>query len=130
MASCREPFTGHNKDLSFNACKFGRKHDVVTATIKSAALFLLVLPWVIPEDDKITQSMVASFDGCWGGAKVDKWTFSTNGVSIMGREGIPCIGLGPGKEEEAHAPNEKTWKADLVQCAAVYAGLPSIYVSK
>lgn len=86
--------------------------------------------WVIPEDDKITQSMVASFDGCWGGAKVDKWTFSTNGVSIMGREGIPCIGLGPGKEEEAHAPNEKTWKADLVQCAAVYAGLPSIYVGK
>ena len=23
----------------------------------------------------------------------DKWTFSTNGVSIMGRNGIPCIGF-------------------------------------
>ena len=44
----------------------------------------------------------------------DKWTFSTNGVSIMGRNGIPCIGFGPGAEAQAHAPNEKTWKQDLV----------------
>lgn len=44
----------------------------------------------------------------------DKWTFSTNGVSIMGRNGIPVIGFGPGAEAQAHAPNEtkKTWKQD------------------
>lgn len=58
---------------------------------------------------------------------VDKWTFSTNGVSIMGRNGIPCIGFGPGAEAQAHAPNEKTWKQDLVTCAAVYAVLPTEY---
>ena len=57
----------------------------------------------------------------------DKWTFSTNGVSIMGRNGIPCIGFGPGAEAQAHAPNEITWKQDLVTCAAVYAALPSVY---
>ena len=32
-----------------------------------------------------------------------------------------------GKEAQAHAPNEKTWKEDLVRCAAVYAALPSEY---
>ncbi len=52
---------------------------------------------------------------------------STNGVSIMGRNGIPCIGFGPGAEAQAHAPNEKTWKQDLVTCAAVYAALPAEY---
>lgn len=83
--------------------------------------------WVIPEDHPATQAMVAAFSGMFGTPKVDKWTFSTNGVSIMGRFGIPCIGFGPGKEEQAHAPNEKTWKEDLVRCAAVYAALPSIY---
>ena len=71
--------------------------------------------WVIPEDHKVTE------------ARIDKWTFSTNGVSIMGRFGIPCIGFGPGKEAQAHAPNEKTWKEDLVRCAAVYAALPTEY---
>jgi hypothetical protein len=71
--------------------------------------------------------MVKAFEGMFGKPTVDKWTFSTNGVSIMGRNKIPCIGLGPGKENQAHAPNEKTWKADLVRCAAVYAALPNIY---
>ena len=61
---------------------------------------------------------------------VDKWTFSTNGVSIMGRNGIPVIGFGPGAEAQAHAPNEKSWKNDLVVCAAVYAALPEIYKTK
>lgn len=83
--------------------------------------------WVIPEDHTATQAMVAAYKGMYGTPVVDKWTFSTNGVSIMGRYGIPCIGFGPGKEAQAHAPNEKTWKADLVKCAAVYAAMPSIY---
>ncbi|MBS4956273.1 MAG: YgeY family selenium metabolism-linked hydrolase [Clostridium celatum] len=83
--------------------------------------------WVIPEDAPATKAMVEAYRGMYGEPKVDKWTFSTNGVSIMGRFGIPCIGFGPGKEEEAHAPNEKTWKADLVRCAAVYAAMPTIY---
>ncbi|MEG1848612.1 MAG: YgeY family selenium metabolism-linked hydrolase [Lachnospiraceae bacterium] len=83
--------------------------------------------WVIPQEHAATQAMVASYEGMFGKPLVDKWTFSTNGVSIMGRFGIPCIGFGPGKEAQAHAPNERTWKADLVKCAAVYAALPSMY---
>ncbi len=82
---------------------------------------------VLPEDAPQCQSIVEAYRGMYGEPKVDKWTFSTNGVSIMGRNGIPVIGLGPGKEEEAHAPNEKTWKADLVKCAAIYAAVPTIY---
>jgi len=83
--------------------------------------------WVIPDDHAATKAMVESYEGMYGTPFVDKWTFSTNGVSIMGRFGIPCIGFGPGKEAQAHAPNEKTWKADLVKCAAVYAALPTLY---
>lgn len=83
--------------------------------------------WVIPADHPATTALVDSFSGMYGTPVVDKWTFSTNGVSIMGRYNIPCIGFGPGKEAQAHAPNEKTWKADLVKCAAVYAAVPSLY---
>ncbi len=83
--------------------------------------------WVSPAEHITTTSMVEAYEGMYGTPVVDKWTFSTNGVSIMGRFGIPCIGFGPGKEAQAHAPNEKTWKADLVKCAAVYAALPECY---
>jgi putative selenium metabolism hydrolase len=58
---------------------------------------------------------------------IDKWTFSTNGVAIQGRFGIPCVGFGPGSEAQAHAPNEITWKEDLVRCAAVLAATPMEY---
>ena len=83
--------------------------------------------WVLPEDHPAAQAMIGSYRAMFGEPLADKWTFSTNGVSIMGRYGIPCIGFGPGKEAQAHAPNEKTWKADLVRCCAVYAALPTLY---
>jgi len=98
--------------------------------------------WVIPEDHPVTRAMEETYRAMYGDSRIgpaetlemrkarpltDKWTFSTNGVSIMGRNGIPCIGFGPGAEAQAHAPDEKTWKQDLVTCAAVFAALPSVY---
>jgi len=52
---------------------------------------------------------------------VDKWTFSTNGVTINGYYGIPIIGFGPGNEVIAHAPNEFTPVDHLVKASAFYA---------
>ena len=98
--------------------------------------------WAIPKDHKVTKALEKAYISLYGEKRIgapetlemrqsrpltDKWTFSTNGVSIMGRNGIPCIGFGPGAEAQAHAPNEKTWKQDLVTCAAVYAALPGCY---
>ncbi|MBZ4687712.1 MAG: selenium metabolism hydrolase [Clostridiales bacterium] len=87
--------------------------------------------WVLPEDHPACQTLVESYKGLFDEEPlVDKWTFSTNGVSIMGRYGIPVVGFGPGHEDQAHAPNEKTWKSELVKAAAMYAAIPLMYVKK
>ncbi|MBO8153818.1 YgeY family selenium metabolism-linked hydrolase [Thermovirga sp.] len=85
--------------------------------------------WVLEEGHPACQATVDAYKNLFGQDPfVDKWGFSTNGVSIMGRFGIPCIGFGPGHEDQAHAPNERTWKDELVKAAAMYAVIPSIYV--
>lgn len=87
--------------------------------------------WLIEEDHPATETLIDAYKKLFKTEPlVDKWTFSTNGVSIMGRFGIPCIGFGPGHEDQAHAPNEKTWKDELVRAAAMYAVIPKIYVDK
>ena len=87
--------------------------------------------WLIENEHPVCHAVVDSYQGLFNEApKVDKWTFSTNGVSIMGRYGIPCIGFGPGHENQAHAPNERTWKKELVDCAAVYAVIPIVYTKE
>ena len=87
--------------------------------------------WVLDENHDVTQSAVEAFKGLFDEEPlVDKWTFSTNGVSIMGRYNIPCVGFGPGHEDQAHAPNELTYKSELVKAAAMYAAIPLMYVNK
>lgn len=58
---------------------------------------------------------------------VGTWKFSTNGVSTMGKHGIPTIGFGPGREEMAHRPNERVRVEDLIEACLFYAYLPGMY---
>jgi len=78
--------------------------------------------WKMPEDSEVVQVGVNAFSKVFNRKPlVDKWTFSTNGVTINGLYGIPMIGFGPGNEVLAHAPNEKVPVSDLVTASAFYA---------
>jgi putative selenium metabolism hydrolase len=87
--------------------------------------------WVIEEDSSVCKTLIEGYKALFNKEPLfDKWTISTNGASIMGRYDIPCIGFGPGHEAESHSPNERTWKSELVKAAAMYAVIPSLYVSR
>lgn len=78
--------------------------------------------WKIEEKHPAVEAGVKTFEGLFNKKPlVDKWTFSTNGVTINGYYGIPLIGFGPGNEILAHAPNEKVPVDDLVKASAFYA---------
>lgn len=81
--------------------------------------------WKVEAGHPLVRGGVAAYRSLFGTDPViDKWTFSTNCVAIAGRHGIPCIGFGPGDENQAHAPNEITRVGDLEKASAFYAALP------
>lgn len=87
--------------------------------------------WVIPKDHELCLLANECHKELFGEKAVVKpWVFSTNGVSIMGRHNITCVGYGPGHEDEAHAPNEKTFKEELIKACAMYAAIASTYNDK
>jgi len=57
------------------------------------------------------------------------WPFSTNGVAIMGKHGIPVIGYGPGTLDACHSTDEYVKKEQVLHAAMMYAAIPVTYIS-
>ncbi|HNW88456.1 MAG TPA: YgeY family selenium metabolism-linked hydrolase [Bacteroidales bacterium] len=84
--------------------------------------------WKIEESHSAVQTGFGAYQQLYDKAPViDKWTFSTNGVTINGMYKIPVIGFGPGNEVLAHAPNEKVAVSDLVTASAFYAAYTLLF---
>lgn len=84
--------------------------------------------WKLEEDHPLVQKGVEAYKELYNAdPKVDKWTFSTNGVTIRGYYDIPVIGFGPGNEVLAHAPNEKVPVDHLVKATAFYSNFAAKY---
>ena len=80
--------------------------------------------WAMPENSPYLKQAVEAYEGVLGKKPlVDKWTFSTNGIATAGMHNIPTLGLGPGNEVYAHAPNEACPVEHLSGAAAFYAAL-------
>ncbi len=87
--------------------------------------------WLIEEDHPAVKAAKEAYKKLFAkDISVYNWVFSTNGVSVMGLFGIPCIGFGPGREARAHAPNEFVEVEDLAVAAMMYAVIPQIYLQQ
>ena len=106
--------------------------EVFTLTYREPAWTGLVYPmekyyptWVLDENHPSLKAGSAAFRAVTGNdPEISRWTFSTNGVTIMGVHGIPCLGFGPGLESIAHTANEWVPVSDLLTACAFYAALP------
>lgn len=113
------------------ACRLAGHPEAVVEvlTYEETAYTGLVYPmekyfptWVLPQDSAWLKTAESSYEKVLERKPfIDKWTFSTNGIAIMGLHNIPCLGMGPGNEIYAHAPNEACPIEHLTQAAAFYA---------
>jgi putative selenium metabolism hydrolase len=84
--------------------------------------------WVLEENHPLCKASVETCRRMLAKEpKVDKWTFSTNGVATMGMMGIPTIGFGPANEVYAHTVEDQVPVDHLVKAAAFYAAFPTVY---
>ncbi|MBD3305141.1 YgeY family selenium metabolism-linked hydrolase [candidate division KSB3 bacterium] len=88
--------------------------------------------WILEEDQLAVRSAVQTCESLFDEevGRVGRWVFSTNGVSIAGMFGIPCVGFGPGKEEHAHSVTDQVAVAQVVKAAAFYAAFPLTYLEQ
>ena len=86
--------------------------------------------WVLDPSHPLAIAAVSTFCQLWDRSpRIDKWTFSTNGVATMGLMGVPTIGFGPGEEEVAHSVIERVPIRHLVDAAQFYAAFPLTYLA-
>ncbi len=110
----------------------GVEAEVFTLVYEEKAWTGLVYPmdkyyptWVLDEDHPALAAAGRAYTRVTGQEpEVSRWTFSTNGVAIMGLHGVPCFGFGPGQEEVAHSANEYVPVEDVLIACAFYAALP------
>ncbi len=86
--------------------------------------------WVYPEESDVIQKAKKTYEELFEEpARIDKWTFSTNGIATAGMFDIPTFGFGPANEIHAHSPIDQCPDEDLVKAAAFYAAFPKFYIS-
>jgi len=110
----------------------GVEAEVFTLVYEEKAWTGLVYPmdkyyptWVLDEGHPALAAAGRAYTRVTGREpEVSRWTFSTNGVAIMGLHGVPCFGFGPGQEEVAHSANEYVPVEDVLTACAFYAALP------
>jgi putative selenium metabolism hydrolase len=80
--------------------------------------------WHFKEDHPAVKTAVDAYKQIFNAPpKVDKWTFSTNGVATAGMFGIPTIGFGPANEMYAHSPQDQCPIEHLTKAMMFYAAL-------
>lgn len=79
--------------------------------------------WEVPADAPIVKIAENALESIGLDPLIGYYSFCTNGSESAGRRGIPTIGFGPGREEQAHTIDESVQVRQLYTAADGYAEL-------
>lgn len=83
--------------------------------------------WKLDQDHDLVVSAVSAVTSAGINVEFGVYGFCTNGSESAGERGIPTIGFGPGKEEEAHTADESVCVNDLKLSADVYRNIALLH---
>jgi len=79
--------------------------------------------WLFPETHPFVQSALRGLKSAGLNPQVGAYRFCTNAAYCAGVAGIPTVGFGIGREEDAHIVDESIAVADLLTAAQGYQGI-------
>jgi putative selenium metabolism hydrolase len=79
--------------------------------------------WLFRGDDPYVQAAARGLASAGLPAPLGSYRFCTNAAYSAGTAGIPTVGFGPGREEDAHVIDERIAVADLLAAGRGYMGI-------
>jgi len=79
--------------------------------------------WVLPETDFLVQTCLKGLRSAGLKPKIGAYRFCTNAAYSAGVAGVPTVGFGPGREEDAHTVDERLDLRALIAAKQGYCGI-------
>jgi putative selenium metabolism hydrolase len=79
--------------------------------------------WILSEQHPFVQAALRGLRSAGLNPRIGAYRFCTNAAYCAGVAGIPTVGFGIGREEDAHVVDESISVADLATAAAGYQGI-------
>ena len=81
-------------------------------------------PWQMDSGHPLISASMECLKKKLGKDEIITWDFCTNGSYTAGELGIPTVGFGPGKEDEAHSAEEKIKIESVKKAVDFFGALP------
>ena len=104
------------------------EHHTYTGAILRGTKFLPA--WTFPEADSFIQACLHGLRTAGLHPKIGAYRFCTNATYSAGVAGVPTVGFGPGREEDAHIVDEHLELKSLIAAKKGYRGIIDAVLSE
>ena len=97
------------------------EHTTYTGAVLRGPKFLPA--FLFPEEHSFVQAAARGLRSAGLDPQMGAYRFCTNAAYSAGVAGVPTIGFGPGREEDAHVVDERIAVADVLAAERGYRGI-------
>jgi len=116
------------QDISLRAEIATADYHTYTGAILRGTKFLPA--WAFPETDSFVQACLRGLRKAGLTPKIGAYRFCTNAAYSAGMAGVPTVGFGPGREEDAHTVDEHLGLESLITAKKGYRGIIDAVLSE